>query len=70
VILTVNPLASLYFLTDSELHLATETEQDRTKLSLLQYLAHVCESEFIFAIQLILMMFKKNFTFSAVPLMS
>ncbi len=32
VILTVNPLVSLHFLTDQELHLATETEQDRTRL--------------------------------------
>ncbi len=36
VILTVNPFALLHFLTDQELHLATETEQDRTRLSLLQ----------------------------------
>ncbi len=32
VILTVNPLASLHFLTDPELHLATETEQGRMRL--------------------------------------
>jgi hypothetical protein len=36
VILTINPLASLHFLTDRELHLATETEQDQTRISLLQ----------------------------------
>jgi hypothetical protein len=37
VILTVNPLALLHFMTDRELHLATETEQDQMRLSLLQY---------------------------------
>jgi hypothetical protein len=37
VILTVNPLALLHFLTDLELHLATETDQDQMRLSLLQY---------------------------------
>ncbi len=37
VIFTVNPLASLHFQTDSELHLATETEQDRTRLLIFQY---------------------------------
>jgi hypothetical protein len=37
VILTGNPLASLHFLTNQELHLETETEQDQTRLSLLQY---------------------------------
>jgi hypothetical protein len=36
-ILTINPLVSLHFLTDPELHLATETEQDRTRLLILQY---------------------------------
>jgi hypothetical protein len=36
VILTITLVASLYFLTDQELHLATETEQDRMRLSLLQ----------------------------------
>jgi hypothetical protein len=36
VILAINLLASLHFWTDSELDLATETEQDRTRLSLLQ----------------------------------
>ncbi len=36
VILAVYPLTSLHFWTDSESHLATETEQDRTRLSLLQ----------------------------------
>ncbi len=36
-ILTVNPLALLHFLTDPELHLATETEQDRTRLLMIQY---------------------------------
>jgi hypothetical protein len=36
VILTVNDLESLQFLTDPELHLATETEQDRMRLLILQ----------------------------------
>jgi hypothetical protein len=36
VILTVNPLVSLDLLTDPELHLATETEQDRRRLLKLQ----------------------------------
>jgi hypothetical protein len=36
VILTINPVASLHFLTDQELHLSTETEQDQMRLSLLQ----------------------------------
>ncbi len=36
VILTNNPLASLHFLSDPELHLATETEQDCTRLLILQ----------------------------------
>jgi hypothetical protein len=36
VMLTVNPLAPLQFLADRELHLATETEQDQQRLSLLQ----------------------------------
>ncbi len=37
VVLTVNLLVSLHFLTDQELHLATETEQGQTRLPLLQY---------------------------------
>ncbi len=37
VMVTFNPLASLHSLTDQELHLATETEQDRTRLLLLQF---------------------------------
>ncbi len=36
MILTVNLLALLHFWTDWELHLTTETEQDRTRLLLLQ----------------------------------
>jgi hypothetical protein len=36
VTVIVNPLPLLYTLTDQELHLATETEQDRTRLPLLQ----------------------------------
>ncbi len=36
VTVTVNPLTLLYILTDQELHLATETEQDRMRLPLLQ----------------------------------
>ncbi len=36
VIVTVNPLALLHSLTDQDLHLVTETELDRTRLSLLQ----------------------------------
>jgi len=36
VIVTVNPLALVYSLTDQELDLVTATEQDRTRLSLLQ----------------------------------
>jgi hypothetical protein len=36
VILPFNLLASLHFLTDWELHLATETEQDQARLPLLQ----------------------------------
>jgi hypothetical protein len=36
VILTIKPLALLHFLTDLELHLATETEQDQMRLPLLQ----------------------------------
>ena len=36
VILTVSLLALLHSLTDQEIHLATETEQDRARLSLLQ----------------------------------
>ncbi len=36
VILTINPLALLHFLTDQGLHLATETEQDQRRLSLLE----------------------------------
>ncbi len=37
VIMTINPLALLHNLTDQELHSATETEQDPTRLPLLQY---------------------------------
>jgi hypothetical protein len=37
VIVTINPLALLHNLTDQELHSATETEQDPTRLPLLQY---------------------------------
>ncbi len=37
VILAINSLVLRHFLTDSELHLAIETEQDRMKLSLSQY---------------------------------
>ncbi len=37
VIVTINPLVLLYILTDQELHLVTETEQDQTRLPLLQY---------------------------------
>ncbi len=33
----INPLALRHFLSDRELHLATETEQDQMRLSLLQY---------------------------------
>jgi hypothetical protein len=36
VILTVNLFASLHYWTDPELQLATETEQDRTRLLILQ----------------------------------
>jgi hypothetical protein len=36
VILTINPLVLLHFLTDPELQLATETEQDRRRLLILQ----------------------------------
>jgi hypothetical protein len=35
VILTVNPLALRHFLTDRVLNLATETDQDQMRLSLL-----------------------------------
>ncbi len=37
VMVTVNTFAPLHVLTDQELHLATETEQDQTRLLLLQY---------------------------------
>ncbi len=33
----VDPYSFTLFLTDQELHLTTETEQDRMRLSLLQY---------------------------------
>jgi hypothetical protein len=36
-IVTVNPLALLHIVTDQELHLSTETEQDQARLPLLQY---------------------------------
>jgi hypothetical protein len=36
VILTISLLSNASLLTDQELHLATDTEQDRTRLSLLQ----------------------------------
>ncbi len=50
VILTVSLLASLHFLTDQKIHLATETEQDRTRLSLLQYI----KQKFTFGVKAII----------------
>ncbi len=37
MIATINPLALLHNLTEQELHLATETEQDQSRHPLLQY---------------------------------
>ncbi len=37
----VNPLALLHNLTDQELHLAKETEEDQTRLQLLQYFGSI-----------------------------
>ncbi len=37
VMVTINPLVLLHNLTDQELHFATETEPEQTRLPLLQY---------------------------------
>jgi hypothetical protein len=44
VILNINPFVLLHFLTDRDLHLATETEQDPTRLSL-QYCPNCLKNE-------------------------